>query len=108
MENVSNERLECRNTMQTLALIQSELSAQLKSLWRIGLLIAGHESILIRRGQDKVGPPPESRGERGWRRSWLISGQAAAGGRVTGVCVSYHLIRVQDSQQTVLSTLSRV
>ena len=64
MQNVSNERLECRNTMQTLALIQSELSAQLKSLWRIGLLIAGHESILIRRGQDKVGFPLELGGEQ--------------------------------------------
>ena len=37
--------------MQTSALIQSELSAQLKSPLRIGLLIAGHESILIQGGQ---------------------------------------------------------
>ena len=36
--------------MQTFSVIQSEWSAELKSLLRIGLLIAGHQSILIQGG----------------------------------------------------------
>ena len=43
-------RSECWNTMQTFSVIQSEWSAELKSLLRIGLLIAGHQSILIQGG----------------------------------------------------------